>query len=325
MSRAQLSEYQQELLNTFQEITQITNDALAIDLLANSGWNLEGSVNNFMTGGPSSSNSASSPSSTRRNQIDRRSTESLSAESYQTQTLSRNDAQRNTSTTSSSGNTNNSNNSNNSSNNNQVVVQGGLLDLLLTPLKWLFSSRSLSIQPGRSCDVLIEDLNEIYQPSSTNQRPSLLPFYRGSYERAVATAWERSSFLLVYLHSPLHEDSEFFVNNILCHTDTFSRLFSMNFQGEDPANTFSNSSSGGGIVLWGGRIWDAEPYALSAQLSVSAFPFVAVLLPQSARTVQIVDKVEGLIDRSTILSRFENSMGVFRATLERNRQESQRR
>lgn len=52
--------------------------------------------------------------------------------------------------------------------------------------------------------------------------------------------------------------------------------------------------NGQDILMWGGNVWDAEPYNLSMQLKVSSFPFMALMLCESERSVQILDRVQGM-------------------------------
>lgn len=47
------------------------------------------------------------------------------------------------------------------------------------------------------------------------------------------------------------------------------------------------------MVVWGGSVWNPEPYNLSLQLKVSTFPFLALLSCESERSVQILDRIQG--------------------------------
>jgi hypothetical protein len=58
-----LTAAQLDRLNTFKEITQITDDALGAEILAANSWNVEASVNNFLAGRTTSPGSSSSSSS----------------------------------------------------------------------------------------------------------------------------------------------------------------------------------------------------------------------------------------------------------------------
>jgi hypothetical protein len=62
------------------------------------------------------------------------------------------------------------------------------------------------------------------------------------------------------------------------------------------------------LLVWSGQVWDAEAYALSMQLRCSSFPFLALLVCQSERSVQIADKIQGYMDERQLVSRLEAAM-----------------
>lgn len=146
---------------------------------------------------------------------------------------------------------------------------GGLLDILFTPIRWLFQVKSVPLNPTRDAQKFIAEFTSAYG----SRAPS---FHDSSYQSAVATAFEESKFLLIYLHSPLHEDTDKFCQEVLC-SPQFIEL------------------TQGGVVTWGGRVFDPEAYGLSAQLGVSAFPFMALLVCQSNRVAQIADRIQGRV------------------------------
>lgn len=49
------------------------------------------------------------------------------------------------------------------------------------------------------------------------------------------------------------------------------------------------------ILLWGGSTDHAEAYNLSTVLRATQFPFLAILVCQSDRSVQLVDRIQGRI------------------------------
>jgi hypothetical protein len=57
----------------------------------------------------------------------------------------------------------------------------------------------------------------------------------------------------------------------------------------DPVRNYINTN----VEIWGGNIWDPEAYNLSMQFKVSTFPFIALLICQSERSVQIIDRIQG--------------------------------
>jgi FAS-associated factor 2 len=94
----------------------------------------------------------------------------------------------------------------------------------------------------------------------------------------VQTAFRASRFVLVYIHSPLHEDSDRFCSEVLSSQSVLDFAAQNN------------------VTTWVGKVWDREAYQLSTQLKTAAFPFVALLVCQSDRAVQVAERVQGIID-----------------------------
>lgn len=69
-----------------------------------------------------------------------------------------------------------------------------------TYFQWLFQSIPTALDPDEDSARFESDFERDYG----TDRPD---FFRGSYTKAVANAFQNSKFLLVYLHSPLHGDS----------------------------------------------------------------------------------------------------------------------
>jgi hypothetical protein len=72
----------------------------------------------------------------------------------------------------------------------------------------------------------------------------------------------------------MHEDTQKFCQQTFC-TQSFSSFADQN------------------MITWIGKVWDPEAYGLSIQYKVTAFPYCALLVCQSQRSVQIVAKFEG--------------------------------
>ena len=134
-------------------------------------------------------------------------------------------------------------------------------------VRWLFQSRPVSLNPQRDTMKFIDDFNLQYRSNHP-------VFHPDSYQAAVALAFSTSKFLLIYLHSPIHEDTNRFCRQVLCS----QRLTALTSQY---------------MVTWAGKIWDSEAYGLSSQLKATAYPFVALLVCQSNRMVQVADKIQG--------------------------------
>lgn len=158
---------QRDILLNFSNITQITDLNLCRTILFQNQWNLEQAINNFIQG----SNSTSSNTSP--NIL-------------------------NNTTTSHNNNNNNmltqrqtNNNNNNSSN---------FFDFLITPLRWLFRIYPESLNPDEDSINFINTFKAQYGEDGPR-------FCGNSYSQAVANANRETKFLLVYLHSPLHDDT----------------------------------------------------------------------------------------------------------------------
>jgi FAS-associated factor 2 len=137
------------------------------------------------------------------------------------------------------------------------------------PLRWLFQTHPVSLNPELDTRRFLADFDMKFG----SQHPQ---FSDSSYQNAVAQAFQNSRFLLVYIHSPMHEDTSRFCRQVLC-TQTFS-------------NFVDNE-----MMMWAGQVWDAEAYSLSIQLRATTFPFLALLVCQSDKVVQIVRRFQGKI------------------------------
>ena len=118
---------------------------------------------------------------------------------------------------------------------------------------------------------------DAFSPSSSTLLIYLYLLRPIIYLQAVSQAFQASKFLLVYLHSPLHEDSNRFCAGVMC---------SQNFK------NFADEN----VLVWSGQVWDPEAYWLSMQLRSTTFPFMALLLCETESYFQIADKVQGYVD-----------------------------
>ena len=268
-----LSDSQRSTLEMFREISNINDDYLCMQILQQNQWDLDTSLNQFVQGQSINENNMESfnDNNSDRNITRRHTSTSQSTEfsnNTSTNAIQRSNAIANSnpiSSSSSSSSSRNNSNTNISTTNNTTT--GGLFGLLLVPLRWLFQVRPTSLNPENDTLKFIEEYNQKYSSNHTL-------FHPNSYQNAVTVAHQSSKFLLIYLHSPLHEETDHFCENIMKSPSIVSYL---------------NQH----MVTWVGRVWDAEAYALSSQLRVSSFPFLAVLVCQSNRTVQIADRIQG--------------------------------
>ncbi len=237
-SRGLLTPAQEETLQTFQDIAQISDDGLCIQILLQNSWNLDLAVNQFVQDQSGNGNNDNV------NQPRIRANRGSSSNSGgQVQTSS--------------------------TNSNSGGNQNSILELAFLPLRWLFQTRPTSMNPTADTARFIDD----YDRHFGSNHPV---FQNSSYQAAVANAFQQSKFLLVYLHSPMHEDTSKFCRQVL---------------GAPAVVALANEN----VVTWAGKIWDPEAYGLSAQLKASAFPFVALLVCQSNRVVQIAKRIQGIM------------------------------
>ncbi len=308
-----LTESQREALALFRDISQIEDEQLSLDIMLNYDFNVDNAVNGFMLGGsggvdnaaPVAHDHSSSVGITNRGVGDgsnRGSTNFGSSSS--------------SSSSSSSGGRRRSRSSEGEveSTVHAPVVgapngaaqgavnqanAGGLMNFVLNPFKWLFQERIMTINPDQETMLFVNDFNRQYSA----QHPR---FHGRSYTDAVRQAFRNSKFLVVYLHSPMHEDTSKFCQQVLCNPEI----------AEHCDRT---------ALTWAGQVWDSEAYFLSQQLRVSTYPFMAILMPKSETVVEIADRVQGKIGASSLLARLRNVMRTFEGHLNQVRQAEQRR
>lgn len=92
--------------------------------------------------------------------------------------------------------------------------------------------------------------------------PEQPDFYMGSLEEAIQQCRELKKFLVVYLHSEMHQDSANFVEKVLC-TEAITAVLNRNF------------------VVWAGDISMAGAYMVSLKLHVDGFPALCVFCPSN--------------------------------------------
>jgi len=276
----QLNDTQRATLQSFQEIANIDDEYLCMQILQQSNWDLNTAVSQFM-GQSSEDHTAHVPSTRSDGNVVRRANRNVDSSSgSQRATL-------------------NVTNQDERDRPSVGAQPEGLFGLLLVPLRWLFQARPISLNPNLDTERFIDEYNLKVSPTHPT-------FHTGSYQSAVATAFERSKFLLVYLHSPLHEDTPRFCRGVLSAPGLVN---------------YSNQN----LVVWAGRVWDPEAYGLSTQLRATTFPFVALLVCQSNRSVQIADRIQGYVEENVLMERIQNSVNAFNSVITQNQQEQQRR
>lgn len=177
--------------------------------------------------------------------------------------------------------------------------QNWLVNAIFNPLKTVFFARPAVLNPEADTRQFVNDFNAKYG----YQHPT---FQLSSYQNAVVQAFRQHKMLLVYIHSPLHEDTSAFCENALC-SQNITRYIDEN------------------TVFWSGSVWDPEAYSLSTQLKASTFPFLALLVCQSERVVQVIDRIQGITEEGPFMERLTSVVGLANPVASRIRNDVQRR
>jgi len=180
-----------------------------------------------------------------------------------------------------------------------IPSRNPLIDSLLHPLRWLFSTRQQFHNPDQDARKFLADFESSY--GEVHPR-----FCDRSYSAAVRQAFQQGKFLLVYLHSGMHDDTAAFCRHTLCK--------------EGVARACDAS-----MVAWAGHVESKEGYSLSLQLQAHSFPFLALLVCKGEREVVIADRVQGPISEESLLERLHNVQLVFQSQVQQIQQEQRRR
>jgi len=290
MSSSSLTPEQEQAVQIFSEITQVLEPLQCRLILENNGWNIDHAVNNFLAGAgvnPSDPGSAADaveatvPSSSSSGGLARRNTAtSAGARSQQSAATSAATsaavpipvagvaAEAAAAAAATAGSSN------------------PLLDTLLTPLKFLLRPRVATVNPDADARRFVQTFEQTYGDGSTageavtagaegSASARTVPrLHSQSYSSAVLQAHRQGRFVLVYLHSPMHEDTADFCRQTFC-------------RGAVARATETH------LVTWAGSVHDVEGYSLSQQLQATAYPFLALLIARNEREVQVCDRLQG--------------------------------
>jgi len=163
---------------------------------------------------------------------------------------------------------------------------------------WL---QSIFTSPILNPDTDTTNFINYFDTKYSNEHPN---FLTGSYQLAVEKAFQQSKLLIVYMHSPLHVDSDEFCNKIICSASFIE---------------YTNSN----FLFWAGSMSDMEAYSLSIQLKTTSFPFLTVFMCQSKNAVQIADRFNGTItgaeatDEGTVIDRLNLILEAYTVIIDR--------
>lgn len=223
MRESTLSAQQHHQLEAFQTITQIRDEAKAIDVLNKHSWDLNGAVSDVMESGvevePRTHFRKGSQQQSNFSRSDGATTDGTQYGAYRSLSFLRGLAARS-------------------------------LNALTPILKYPFFGGQLESTAADSQHVLATQLHYRGRP---------LNIMLGPYSDAAAKS--SGSLLFVYLHSPLHQDTESFLRQTLC-TEVMCEYL-------DRAE----------VVSWAGDISQNDGHWLAGILGVHGYPFIAVLGP----------------------------------------------
>lgn len=109
-----------------------------------------------------------------------------------------------------------------------------------------------------------------------------------SWRQAAVAAHQQFKFLLVYLHSPEHDDTDTYVRDVLCSQEVVD---------------YVNEQ----FVCWGGDVRKPDAFSLSGRLSVSTYPCVALLAYSGSRT-KLVAVAQGKVRPQQLLAAMQRAV-----------------
>eukprot|EP00798_Chlamydomonas_sp_ICE-L_P009156 gene9156-16281_t len=113
-------------------------------------------------------------------------------------------------------------------------------------------------------------------------------FIDSGIRQSTSAAKEQHRFLFTYLHSPEHQDSAKFCEDVLCSPVVVE---------------YVNEH----FVCWGGDVTFTDPYVLATRLSVTSYPHIALLNVASDNRVQVVASLAGCVNVEKLLAAMMNA------------------
>lgn len=164
---------QRDVLLSFMDITQLEDANLCRSILFQNNWNLEQALENFIRGRDEVNHSSNSNSNSNSHN-NSTGTQRSSSNHYPLLT--------------------------NQQQSTAAATQTTIFDFIISPLRWIFRIYPESLHPDEDATQFLTDFRREYGENG--------PAFQGvSYSQVVSNANRESKFLLIYLHSPLHEDT----------------------------------------------------------------------------------------------------------------------
>ncbi|RLN56203.1 hypothetical protein BBJ29_005011 [Phytophthora kernoviae] len=158
--------------------------------------------------------------------------------------------------------------------------QKGFVELLMSPLSFVLGDGEPE-DPQAAARNFTHSLRRRYGEELTPR------FEHTSFRDAVSTARTASKFLLVFLHSNIHDDANTFCRKAMC---------------TEQMSAYLNNSDC--IVSWAGCVQHAEGFGVSLSLGCATFPFLA-LLSCVSRGVNVVEKITANLPAREIIEKLD--------------------
>ncbi|KAH3667027.1 hypothetical protein WICMUC_005374 [Wickerhamomyces mucosus] len=151
--------------------------------------------------------------------------------------------------------------------------------------------------PSQTARNFISKFNLYYDNDN-----SKIDFFEGGYTSALYIAKRDARFLLVYLHSEEHDDTNTFITETLLNTQFLKVVKDHN------------------ILVWGGNVLESESFQVSNNMNVTKYPFLGLLslksdtqeTPQgtttTAPTLNIALRVQGLISADKLVTKLASQI-----------------
>ena len=133
---------------------------------------------------------------------------------------------------------------------------------------WSFISSFLGFDANRAIRQRSdgrEDVRQFIQEYEQRYGAEHPPFNTAGYYQVLEEAKRDLRFLLVYLHSDQHQDSDQFARNVLANQDLIQRISDHN------------------IIFWACSVSKAEGHRVSQALRESTYPFLAMIVLRQHR------------------------------------------
>eukprot|EP00743_Colponemidia_sp_Colp-15_P003723 GILK01004017.1.p1 GENE.GILK01004017.1~~GILK01004017.1.p1 ORF type:complete len:367 (-),score=43.78 GILK01004017.1:170-1228(-) len=111
-------------------------------------------------------------------------------------------------------------------------------------------------------------------------------FFQGSYTDALAVASQELKFLVIYIHSDYHFDTDEFCRHTMCDPSVVTTLDEL-------------------FVCWAATIHSSDGFQAGLQFAATRFPFLAVISTADRETT-VIDLHEGPISADALVTRLTN-------------------